>query len=170
MARSFHRYQSSVEARQAFVEAEAVTSLAHQIRVLRTQRGWSQADLAREMGTTQAAVSRMEDASYGRISFKTMLNLARVFDVAPVMRFMSTIQLLRERRTVRRADLEVRPFNEEAKDVVFETAERVGSAMAATLSTSVPDRVHTVVIYPNADKPAWLTASGTGTSTVMRVF
>jgi len=86
--------------------------------VLRLQRGWSQKDLARLLGTTQAAVSRLEDPSYGRISFKTIVQLARVFDVAPTVRFVSTLQLLRERWSVRREDLEVPSFEDEAPHVV----------------------------------------------------
>lgn len=119
MEKSFRRYQQSPEARQAFVEAEAVTHMAHQIRVLRTQRGWSQKDLASRLGTTQGAVSRLEDPSYGRLSFKTIVALSRVFDVAPVVRFMSTLELMRERWTVRREQLEVAPFEEEANTVAI---------------------------------------------------
>ncbi|MDO9092692.1 MAG: helix-turn-helix transcriptional regulator [Rubrivivax sp.] len=119
MEKTFRRFQTRQSARHAFAEAEAVTSLAHQIRVLRLQRGWSQKDLARMLGTTQAAVSRLEDPSYGRISFKTIVQLARVFDVAPMVRFVSTLQLLRERWAVRPEDLEVASFEEEAPHVVI---------------------------------------------------
>jgi len=118
MEKTFLRFRSRPSARHAFAEAEAATSLAHQIRVLRSQRGWSQKDLARLLGTTQAAVSRLEDPSYGRISFKTIVQLARVFDVAPTVRFVSTVQLLRERWSVRQQDLEVPSFEDEAPHVV----------------------------------------------------
>lgn len=118
MEKTFRRFQNRPSARHAFAEAEAATSLAHQIRVLRSQRGWSQKDLARLLGTTQAAVSRLEDPSYGRISFKSIVQLARVFDVAPTVRFVSTLQLLRERWAVRPEDLEVSSFEEEAPHVV----------------------------------------------------
>jgi transcriptional regulator with XRE-family HTH domain len=101
------------------VEAEAVTHLAHQIRVLRQQRGWSQKELARRLGTTQAAVSRLEDASYGRISFRSLVDLGKAFDVAPVVKFVSTVQLMRERWAVRREMLEVPSFEEEAPHVAF---------------------------------------------------
>lgn len=122
MEKTFRRYQSKPSARHAFVEAEAVTAIAHQIRVLRTQRGWSQKELARRLGTTQAAVSRLEDAGYGRITSRTMLELGKVFDVAPVFKFVSTITLMRERWAVRRQDLEVPSFEEEAQHVVFVAA------------------------------------------------
>lgn len=119
MEKTFRRFQSRPGARHAFAEAEAATSLAHQIRVLRSQRGWSQKDLARRLGTTQPSVARLEDPSYGRISFKTLVQLGRVFDVAPVVRFVSTLQLLRDRWAVRTEDLEVASFEEEAPHVVI---------------------------------------------------
>ena len=119
MERTFRRYESRPSARNAFAEAEAATYLAHQIRVLRTQRGWTQKDLARRLRSTQATVSRLEDADYGRISFKTMVALAQAFDVAPVLKFVSTIELMRERWVIHRETLEVPGFVEEAARVAF---------------------------------------------------
>ena len=126
MEKTFRRYQTRSNARHAFVEAEAATYLAHQIRVLRTQRGWSQKDLARRIGTTQAAVSRLEDPEYGRVTFKTMVSLAKAFNVAPVMKFVSTIALMRERWVIRREELEVAAFEVEAAAVQFYDPPSVG--------------------------------------------
>ena len=119
MEKTFHRYLSKPSARKAFVEAEAVTYLAHQIRALRAQRGWSQKDLADRMGKTQASVSRLEDPSYGRISFMSMVELAHAFDVAPVLMFKSTIQLMRERWIIDRKKMEVKSFSDEAETIAF---------------------------------------------------
>jgi transcriptional regulator with XRE-family HTH domain len=119
MEKSFRRYQTNRAARHAFVEAEAAVYLAHQIRVLRLQRGWTQHQLARELRTTQAAVSRMEDDSYGRMTFKTLVALARVFDVAPLVKFVSTVGLMRDRWNVDRSAMAVAPFDVEAAHVVF---------------------------------------------------
>ena len=119
MEKTFRRYQTKPGVRQAFVEAEAATFLAHQIRVLRTERGWTQRELAGRLGTTQGVVSRLEDPSYGRIGFKTMVDLARVFDVAPVLKFMSTVSILRERWVIDRESMRVPSFEEEAMTVAF---------------------------------------------------
>ena len=80
MEKTFLRMKSRASARHAYVEAEVITGLAHQIRAIRMQRGWSQGDLAKLLGTTQTAVSRLEDPSYGRYSLKTLMDLAKVFD------------------------------------------------------------------------------------------
>jgi len=107
------------KARQAYVEAEVASGLAHQIRALRTQRGWTQKDLADKLGTTQAAISRLEDPSYGRPSIKTLLDVGAAFDVALQVRFVSFVRLLQETRSVSREQLEVEPFEVEAEKVRF---------------------------------------------------
>ena len=77
MEKTFRRMTDRPSARHAYVQAEVVTALAHQVRALRIQRGWTQRELARRLGTTQAAVSRLEDPSYGKASVQTLLQLAR---------------------------------------------------------------------------------------------
>lgn len=118
MEKSFRRL-TKPSARHAFIEAEAATAIAHQIRVVRQQRGWTQRDLAKRMHTTQAAVSRLEDPSYGRLSVKTLLELAKVFDVGLQVRFISLVTQFRETWTVKREQLEVEAFEEESMRVGF---------------------------------------------------
>lgn len=105
--------------RHAFIEAEATTAIAHQIRVVRQQRGLTQAQLAKALGTTQAAVSRLEDPSYGRLSVKTLVDLAKVFDVGLSVRFVSLIQQFKSTRVIEKKDLEVPSFSDEQEHVVF---------------------------------------------------
>src|SRR5205823_5033846 len=64
--------------RSNYVEAELVNGVASQIRVMRQQRRWTQNQLARQLKTSQAVVSRLEDPSYGKFSIKTLLDLANV--------------------------------------------------------------------------------------------
>ena len=132
MEKSFLRLQARVSARHGFVEAEAATYLAHQIRVLRTQRGWTQKDLARKLGTSQAVISRLEDPEYGRVTFKTMVALANAFDVAPVMKFVSTLTLMRDRWVIRREAMEVPAFEEEAQLVALDDTRRANSPIQVT--------------------------------------
>lgn len=111
-------------ARDAYVQAEVVTALAHQIRAIRMQRDWSQAELAKKMGTTQAAVSRLEDPSYGRMSIKTLLDLSRVFDSGLRVQFVSLITMLHETFKPKVDQREVPSFEEEAPWVSFYTASK----------------------------------------------
>lgn len=121
MEKTFLRMKKSPAARDAYVQAEVVTALAHQIRAIRMQRNWSQADLAKKIGTTQAAVSRLEDPSYGRMSMKTLLDLSRVFDTGLRVQFVSLITMLHETFKPKAHLREVPSFEEEAPWVDFYT-------------------------------------------------
>lgn len=84
--------------RDAYVEANLIQGLAHQIRVNRSKRKWSQADLAGYCGgkTKQEAISRLEDPAYGRYTIKTLLKLAAAFDVALLVKFVPFSKFLIE--------------------------------------------------------------------------
>ena len=60
------RYIGAGKKRQASLERERESlSIAEQIYDLRQKAGLSQAQLAKLVGTTQSAISRLEDADYG---------------------------------------------------------------------------------------------------------
>jgi hypothetical protein len=73
------------------------------------------------MNTTQAAISRLEDPSYGRLSLKTLVDLAQTFDTGLQVRFVSLVRQMRDTWVVARSELEVASFEEEAKCVSFVT-------------------------------------------------
>lgn len=74
--------------RDAFVSSVAKRIIPAQIRILRRQRKWSQAQLAKESSLTQGVVSRAEDPDYGNLTVNTLLRLAAGFDCAYVGRFV----------------------------------------------------------------------------------
>ncbi len=104
-------------AREQFVESELVNGIAHQIRVLRNQRGWSQSELADKLSTKQNVVSRLEDPSYGRYSIKTLLELAAVFDVAFTARFVSFEQLIKNNWDTAETNYAVDSFADDAANM-----------------------------------------------------
>jgi transcriptional regulator with XRE-family HTH domain len=55
--------------------------VATQIKVIREQRKWTQAELANEIGTTQTGISRIENVNYSSWSIRTLIKLARAFKV-----------------------------------------------------------------------------------------
>lgn len=55
---------------------------------MRETRGWSQGQLAAQVGMPQTAISRLESTSYGKSTISTLKRLARVFDVALEVRFV----------------------------------------------------------------------------------
>lgn len=119
LEKTFLRMKIKAIARHAYLEAETITGLAHQIRAIRMQRGWTQDDLAARMKTTQNVVSRLEDPSYGRYTLKTLLDLAKTFDTGMQVRFVSFITMLQQTFKPDAKAREVLSFEDEAPCVDF---------------------------------------------------
>lgn len=83
--------------RQSYVEAHAKDTVAFQLRRMRLAQGWEQRDVAERMGNRklQPMISRYENPDYGRYSITTLLELAKAFDVALVVRFVKFSELVR---------------------------------------------------------------------------
>lgn len=64
-------------------------TLALQISGLRKNRGWTQADLAKNAGITLEQVVRLENAHRGIWRISTLEKIANAFDVALIIRFES---------------------------------------------------------------------------------
>lgn len=80
--------------RDSFVSSQVSNRLAFQIRALRQDHEWSQAQLAARIGTSQNAVSRLENPRYGKASISTLKRIASVFDVALVVGFIPFSELV----------------------------------------------------------------------------
>jgi transcriptional regulator with XRE-family HTH domain len=79
--------------REAFPASVVKRMLPLQIRVLRKQREWSQAELAKESKITQGVISRAEDPEYGNLTINTLIRIAAGFDCALVARFVPFSEL-----------------------------------------------------------------------------
>jgi transcriptional regulator with XRE-family HTH domain len=73
--------------RDAFVASRIARTLAFQLRVLRQRAGLSQIELAKKLGTSQNAISRMENPAYGKASISTLRKIASFFKVGLIVRF-----------------------------------------------------------------------------------
>ena len=74
------------EARAGYEHARRAFELGEQVRQLRIERGLSQTDLARESGTSQAAIARLE-AGGVEPAIRTLDRLSRPLGVQLVVRF-----------------------------------------------------------------------------------
>ena len=72
--------------RAAARELKPILDLADEILRLRLERGWSQSELARRVGTKQANISRIE-AGLGNPTFKFIQKVARALDTELAIRF-----------------------------------------------------------------------------------
>jgi transcriptional regulator with XRE-family HTH domain len=59
----------------------AVTPISLRIRELREAKGWSQSELARRSGVSQAAISKLEAQLSGGVDFGTLERLANALGV-----------------------------------------------------------------------------------------
>lgn len=75
--------------RDAFLEKTLRESISRQIKGLRAWKGWTQEELAAKLNTRASCIARLENPlskSAPRIS--TLLEIAAVFDVALMIRFV----------------------------------------------------------------------------------
>jgi transcriptional regulator with XRE-family HTH domain len=80
--------------------------IATQIKVLRQQRKWSQKQLAVEAGMAQERVSVLEDVNYSSWTVKTLLKLARAFDLRLRVSFESFSTVLSDMQRLSASTLE----------------------------------------------------------------
>lgn len=157
--------RNSSEERDAYVQAEVATALAHQIRAIRLQRGWSQAQLAQRMGTKQHVVSRLEDPGYGRCSLQTLFLLSRAFDTGLQVRFVSFVHMLKDSFKPRHAEREVLSFEDEAHTVGFYTnAPGSDAVFNVTVLTTKHQGLQAGAVYerispPSFDRLVWSTVT-----------
>jgi transcriptional regulator with XRE-family HTH domain len=99
--------------RAAFVASRINNFLAFQIRALRQKKKWSQAQLAKKLETSQNAVSRMENPSYGKHSITTLKRLGEIFDVGIVVWFVPFSELINRAVNLSTENVIVPSFEEE---------------------------------------------------------
>lgn len=88
------KLRTSKKFRDAFTASRISQILAMQVRVLREKNNLSQAELARELGTSQNAIYRLENPSYGKHSISTLKKVAAFFDVGLVVRFTPISEIM----------------------------------------------------------------------------
>ncbi len=98
------------EYRDSFVEAEVYQRIAVSIIDLRKQRGWSQEELAKRLGTKQPVISRLENPDNERVSVSTLLRLSHVFDVPLLVQFPSWPDWKARTENYSRESIEQQPY------------------------------------------------------------
>lgn len=146
MESTIQRFKNSKEERDAYVDAEVIIGFSHQIRKLRSDRGWTQKDLAEKMGTTQSTVSRIEDADNESYSIQTILKLCHAFDVGLNLAFSSIINMYQEKLNpeLKRIDafedevklVSYRQTDDIQRVICIDVSERLDNLININLSTS----------------------------------
>jgi transcriptional regulator with XRE-family HTH domain len=73
------------EFRDGYLDSHVKMFIAEQIKCLRGHK--SQKEFAKELGTTQSVVSRLENPEYGKVTIQTLLEIASKLDIALLVRF-----------------------------------------------------------------------------------
>ncbi len=152
----------SKEYRDALAVEHVNTTLAIQIRKMRENHRWNQADLANKMGKHQETISQWENPDYGRYSITTLKALASTFDVALLVKFISFSELVKDMVNLNETRLLPLSYNEERNNMPPFVSDILHS-------TEIVDTVETKGIDAYKSKtvndPAVTTASvGFGTS------
>lgn len=100
------------ETRHIYLEDFQNSYIATQIKVLREQRGWTQAELAEKAGMKQERISVLEDVNYSSWTLSALRRLARAFDLRIKLAFEDFDSFLKEFTTFNRKELERKPFKD----------------------------------------------------------
>jgi transcriptional regulator with XRE-family HTH domain len=126
---------ADVEYRHAYVDEHINTFVPLQIRTIREQRGWTQAELGQQCGgKAQGWISKLEDPNYGKFSLATLRTLAKAFDCLLEVRFKSFKDYSDDQDRRREGDTIVNAYEQDAADIV-EAA--LGSSAEATTSSRI---------------------------------
>src|ERR1035441_9022428 len=96
--------------RHVYDEGFLNSSIATQIKVLREERGWTQAHLAGKAKMNQSRVSELEDVNFNSWTIRTLRKLARAYDLRLKISFEEFGTLLHDFRNLNRAGLTRRSF------------------------------------------------------------
>ncbi len=125
------------EMRDAYLGAQTRVTIAQQIRALRNQRGWSQAELGERLGKPQGNVARLEDIEIARYTLTTLLELAAAFDVALCARFVSYSDFLEITSDLSPDALAVPSFTRTELDCLCENQDPISPAGGNRLPINV---------------------------------
>lgn len=109
--------------RHALVESYISDGIAFQLRAMRTEAQFTQGDVAEKLGNSklQPVISRYENPDYGKYSLSTLLRLAKLFDVALVVRFEPFSKFIQWHRQSQNETLAVPNFEKELQQGAMES-------------------------------------------------
>ncbi len=119
------------EYRDAYVGSQIRIGLPFQIRAVRKERGWSQADLAEKCGMAAPRISEIEKPGERRLNIETLLRVAAGLDVGLEVRFVPFSQLVDHSEGFNPDTFTAPSFEQEIADM--EHAENLGALKGLTI-------------------------------------
>ncbi len=138
------------EYRHSSVAAHITNRIAFQIRALREQRNWNQERLAKKAGMKQERISVLENPNHSSVSVETLKRLAKAFDVALMVGFVSFGDLAKWELSLSLKSLEVPSFDEDPyfKELPSAAAALVAAPDQPTLGTGGAEPINYLGIGP----------------------
>jgi transcriptional regulator with XRE-family HTH domain len=150
---------SDGEYRHGYLEEFVFDRLANQIKVLREQRGLTQARLAEAAGMKQTRISILEDSSNTSLNVSTLLRLAKALDVGLEVKFFPFSKVAEQIASFSLQSLNVPSYTQEALRPNLTVV--VGTNRSSRASSS---RNHTVVgSTSNVSMDQWVVAANVST-------
>ena len=125
------------EFRHEYMMDQVRSYIAFQIRALREQRQWNQADLAAASGKTQSVISRLEDPDYGKLSLQSCLEIAIAYDIPLLVQFVEWEDWLTRMSNVSPSALRKRSFD---ANRLFEINRRLSEAAKSSAMGDIKER------------------------------
>jgi transcriptional regulator with XRE-family HTH domain len=165
------RLRRGKKVREQFVSSHLSKGIAFQIRATRDRLGWNQDRLAKEVGMTQNAISRLESPEYGKPTITTLKRLAAALDIGIVVHFVPFSQMIDWTSGTRRVDpglstesLAVPNFSAEEEAGVFDSnPERIWTVRSSdigefsTLSIKTGAQSFESLESPSVAETTWTT-------------
>lgn len=101
--------------REAYVSDHIAVGVPYQIRTVRMQRKWSQAELGRRTKSKkpQNVISRLEDPNYGKLTLQTLKEVVSALDAALLIKIVPFSRFIAEHENVSPEALKADSFAEE---------------------------------------------------------
>jgi len=111
------------------VDAQIRQQLPLQMRAMRESRGWTQSALAEKLGTTQNAVSRLENPKSAPPTIPTLKRIAQTFGVALIVKFASFSGFVESVAGMSRNSVAVPSYDSELKETASKLEEVFSKAL-----------------------------------------
>jgi transcriptional regulator with XRE-family HTH domain len=98
--------------RDSYVYEHVRNGIPFQIRATRNLRDWTQAQLGKAAKKPRPVISRLEDPNYGKLTLKTLFEIASAFDMALLVKFVPFSRLINEYEDVSSSALAVKPITD----------------------------------------------------------
>jgi transcriptional regulator with XRE-family HTH domain len=108
------------ECRKQFIDEHVNVGIAFQIRSLRNKQEKTQLELAKMLNVKQPLVSAWENPNYGNYSLNTLKEMAKVFDVGLLVRFVPFSSLVNWEINLTPAIIAPASFEEERTNVFMQ--------------------------------------------------